>query len=389
VNLSPAPDVVVVGAGVVGAACALAATRRGLRVAVVDQGPIAGGTTGAGEGNLLVSDKPPGPELDLALLSLRVWREVCAHVEAVTGGGFELELKGGLVVAATASALPTLRDLARRQRESGVAAIEVPPGGLPDHEPHLARDLAGGVLYPQDAQLQPMLAAARLLQAARRRGAVVRTGLRVTGFLRSGERVTGIRTPAGDLAAGAVVNAAGTWGGELAALAGVEVPVLPRRGVVLVTQPLPPLVRHKVYAAEYVTDVTSDEEGLESSAVVEGTRAGTVLIGASRERVGFRPGMPLPIVRRLAAQAVRLFPVLADVALLRTYSGLRPYCPDHLPVLGPDPRAPGLLHACGHEGAGVGLAAATGRLLAQVLTGETPDLDLTPFRPDRFAEVPA
>ncbi len=182
-----------------------------------------------------------------------------------------------------------------------------------------------------------------------------------------------MRTSHGDLAAGAVVNAAGTWGGEVAAMAGVALPVLPRRGVILVTQPLPPLVRHKVYAAEYVADVASDEAGLESSAVVEGTRAGTVLIGASRERVGFERAMPLPVVRRLAAQALRLFPVLADVALLRTYSGFRPYCPDHLPVIGPDPRAPGLLHACGHEGAGVGLAAGTAHLLAQVLTGAAPE----------------
>jgi glycine/D-amino acid oxidase-like deaminating enzyme len=234
-----------------------------------------------------------------------------------------------------------------------------------------------------------MLAAARLLRAARRHGASVRTGLEVTGFLRDGERVVGVTTPDGDLAAGAVVNAAGTWGGAVAALAGIDLPVLPRRGVILVTQPLPVVVRHKVYAADYVGDVASDAEGLESSAVVEGTPSGTVLIGASRERVGFDPGMPVPVVRRLAAQAIRLFPVLAGARLLRTYRGYRPYCPDHLPVVGPDPRAPGLLHACGHEGAGVGLAAGTGHLLAQVLTGRTPDLDLGPFRPDRFARVPA
>jgi glycine/D-amino acid oxidase-like deaminating enzyme len=207
------------------------------------------------------------------------------------------------------------------------------------------------------------------------------------GVLRSGDRVVGVRTPTGDVHAGAVVNAAGTWSGEIAAMAAVELPILPRRGVVLVTQPLPPLIRHKVYAAEYVADVGSDDAGLESSAVVEGTRAGTVLVGASRERVGFRRDMPLPVVRRLAAQAVRLFPVLADVSLLRSYAGFRPYCPDHLPVIGPDPRVPGLLHACGHEGAGVGLATGTAHLLAQVLAGDEPDLDLRPFRPERFAEV--
>ena len=102
--------------------------------------------------------------------------------------------------------------------------------------------------------------------------------------------MTGVRTTAGHLSAGAVVNAAGTWSGELAALAGVDLPVLPRRGVVLVTQPLPPLVRHKVYAAEYAADVASDGAGLESCAVVEGTGAGTVLIGASREQGGVPAG---------------------------------------------------------------------------------------------------
>jgi glycine/D-amino acid oxidase-like deaminating enzyme len=193
----------------------------------------------------------------------------------------------------------------------------------------------------------------------------------------------------GDLAAGAVVNASGTWGGQVAALAGVNVPVLPRRGVILVTQPLPPLIRRKVYAAEYVSDVASDDPGLESSAVVEGTASGTVLIGASRERVGFDPSMPVHVVRRLAQQAVRLFPVLADARLLRTYKGFRPYCPDHLPVIGADPRAPGLFHACGHEGAGIGLAAGTGQLLAQVLAGVAPDVDLAPFRPERFGDLPS
>src|ERR687885_1252957 len=127
--MQPSPDVVVIGAGVVGAACALAAARAGLRVEVLDRGPVAGGTTGASEGNLLVSDKPPGPELDLALLSLRLWVELAEHVRAVTGGGFEFERKGGLVVAADPAALPGLAALASDQRHAGVEAGQVPAGG--------------------------------------------------------------------------------------------------------------------------------------------------------------------------------------------------------------------------------------------------------------------
>jgi glycine/D-amino acid oxidase-like deaminating enzyme len=358
-----------------------------LSVQVLDAGPPAGGTTGSGEGNLLVSDKPPGPELGLALYSLRRWSALAELLTEKTGlaaGGFELEPKGGLVVATADEALSGLHLLADAQRVAGVTAVPVAARDLPTLEPHLARDVAGGVHYPQDAQLQPMLATARLLAHAGRHGARLRFGTRVTGLLTEGERVVGVRTTAGTVAAGAVVNAAGPWSGELAALAGATLPVLPRRGVILVTQPLPPLIRHKVYAAEYVADVASGDAGLESSAVVEGTPAGTVLIGASRERVGFDPAMPVPVIRRLARQAVRLFPVLSGARLLRTYRGYRPYCPDHLPVIGADPRAPGLLHACGHEGSGIGLAAGTGELIAQVLCGRVPDIDLSPFRPERF-----
>ncbi|WP_345430655.1 FAD-binding oxidoreductase [Actinoallomurus vinaceus] len=374
-------DVVIVGAGVVGAACAYYAARAGLTVTVVERGAVAGGTTGAGEGNLLVSDKEPGPELDLALLSSALWAELAA--QDGIGASFEYEAKGGLVVAETEEGVAGLEELAARQRAAGVDAAPVPAADLPGYEPNLAPDLAGGMFYPQDAQVQPMLAAAHLLRASK---AEVRTGVTVTGMLRDGDRVTGVRTDRGDLGAGAVVNAAGTWGGEVAALAGAHVPILPRRGFILVTEPLPPLIRHKVYAAEYVANVASDDEGLESSAVVEGTPSGTILIGASRERVGFDRTLSLPALRRLARQAIRLFPVLGDVAAIRAYCGFRPYCPDHLPVIGPDPRADGLIHACGHEGAGIGLAAATGHLIAQSLTGARPDLDLAPFRPDRFPE---
>jgi glycine/D-amino acid oxidase-like deaminating enzyme len=196
--------------------------------------------------------------------------------------------------------------------------------------------------------------------------------------------VTGVQTSRGAISSPIVVNAAGTWAGQVAALAGVDLPILPRRGFILVTEPVPILVRHKVYAADYVANVASDNAGLETSAVVEGTRSGTILIGASRERVGFDRTTDWAVVARLARQAIDVFPVLADVALMRTYSGFRPYCPDHLPVIGPDPRAPGLFHACGHEGAGIGLAPATGLLIAQAVLGRTPTLPLGPFRPDRF-----
>ncbi|WP_371656360.1 MULTISPECIES: NAD(P)/FAD-dependent oxidoreductase [unclassified Streptomyces] len=375
-------DVIVIGAGVVGAACAYYAARAGLTVTVVDRGPVAGGTTGAGEGNLLLSDKEPGPELSLALASAELWRELAELLPPQ----IEYEPKGGLVVASGEAGMAALRGFAARQESAGVRVKEVPADRLNDLEPHLAPGLAGGYHYPQDAQVMPALAAAHLLRAGGDR-IRLRLGEDVTDLLTGeGGEVRGVRTASGArIHAPYVVNAAGTWGGQIARLAGVELPVLPRRGFVLVTEPLPRVVRHKVYAADYVADVASDSAALQTSAVVEGTAAGPVLIGASRERVGFDRTLSTEALRRLAAQAVALFPVLGTVRALRTYAGFRPYLPDHLPAIGPDPAVPGLLHACGHEGAGVGLAPVTGLIVAACVTGGQLPLDIAPFAPGRFA----
>ncbi|MGP9503683.1 NAD(P)/FAD-dependent oxidoreductase [Specibacter sp. AOP5-B1-6] len=379
-NVPRTADVVVIGAGAVGAACAFFAAQAGLRVAVVERGAIAGGTSSAGEGNLLVSDKEAGPELALAQYSQSLWRGELAEF----GRLWEFEAKGGLVVSARPATQARLERLADRQRTAGTAVELVTAQELGGLEPQLNPELAGGAYYPQDAQVQPMLATAHLLRLARARGASVHTRTRVTAFVRDGDVVAGVVTDRGTISAGAVVNAAGTWARAIAELAGVNVPVLPRKGCVLVTEPLPDMVRHKVYAAEYVDNVASSDVGLQTSPVVEATGGGTILIGSSRERVGFDNSVNLRVLAEMAGKAVALFPFLANVRALRSYSGFRPYCPDHLPVIGADPRAPGLWHACGHEGAGIGLSVGTGALIAASLTGAAPAMDPAPFAPERF-----
>lgn len=372
-------DLLVIGAGIVGAAVAHYAAGAGLRVTVVDRGGVAGGTTGAGEGNLLVSDKQPGPELALAQLSTGLWRDLADQLGPV----IEYEPKGGLVVAAGQAQLATLNRLAAKQSAVGVSTEAVTD--LAAYEPHLASGLAGGVFYPQDAQVMPALAAAALL---RHRRITVRLGVTVTGTLTSySGRLIGVTTTDGHYSCGTVVNASGPWAGELSQVLGAPIPIGPRRGFVLVTEPVPKLVRHKVYTCDYVDDVASDASGLQTSPVVEGTAAGPILIGASREHVGFDSSTSVPVLRSLAAGAVRLFPKLAQVSVMRAYCGFRPYSPDHLPVIGPDPRIPGLWHATGHEGAGVGLAPATGHLIVQSITEGNPDMDISAFRPERLAQV--
>lgn len=380
--MSARADVVIIGAGIIGAATAYFATLQGLTVTVVERGLPASGTTSRCEGNILVSDKELGPELELMRYSLDVWKGELAEF----GHLWEFEAKGGIIVASRETSLASLDRVTTSQRSFGIVAEALDTAALRDLEPHVTDRAVGAAFYPEDSQVQPILAASHLLRLARERGATLVTNAPVTALLRDGDRVTGVRTPQGEFSAAHVVNTAGTWAPEVAALAGVNVPVNPRRGFVLVTEPLPPMVHHKVYAAEYIDNVGSGDASLQSSPVVEGTPAGTILIGSSRERIGFDSTVSIDALRQIAANAIELFPFLERTRILRHYHGFRPFCPDHLPVIGHDPRAPGLWHAAGHEGAGIGLSVGTGKLLGQALAGVEPDMPLTAFRPERFDE---
>jgi D-hydroxyproline dehydrogenase subunit beta len=383
--------VVVIGAGIVGAAVARELATAGVPVTVVDRAASAGGTSAAGEGNLLVSDKGPGDELSLALRSLTLWSGLAAALPDELGPAFpgiEHEAKGGLVVATTASGALALADFAASQRTAGVAANRLDAATVASLEPDLTRDFTAAVHYPQDAQVQPAIATEALLASARRRGAVVRQGVEVLGPVMDGPRLAGVRTSAGDLPADHVVVAAGPWSAEVARRLGVVLPVRPRRGTLLVTTRMRQRIRHKVYDADYVGAVESNDAALQTSSVVESTASGTVLIGSSREQRGFDDRIEPAVLAAIAAKAVTLFPFLASAAVMRAYGGFRPFVPDHRPVIGPDPRLPGLWHATGHEGAGIVLSAATAELLADLMLGRATRVPAAPFAVDRPTLAP-
>ena len=378
-----APDVVVIGAGVVGASCALALTNAGFKVQIIDRGPVSSGTTGAGEGNILVSDKEIVPEIALAKRSRDLWFEINTDI----GGGFELEPKGGIVVSRSAAGIETLKKLVKHQDENGISTQILNQKELLQVEPNISKEIEFAVLYPQDAQCQPMLAAAQMIRAVKKRGGRFNPGENVIAIKSTDGKVNTVITDKGSYPVTAVVNATGTWAGEIARLAGSDLPIMPRRGFILVTNAAPKLVHHKVYDAEYVANVASGDAQLQSSAVIEGTESGTILIGSSRERVGFNNEFSVPILRQLARQAITIFPILESLQLLRAYRGFRPYAPDHLPVIGEDSNIKGLFHAAGHEGAGVGLAPASGQLITEMLLGKPTFMDATAFSPARFQKV--
>ena len=384
-------DVIVVGAGIIGAACARVLASAGLGVTVIDRGTTAGGTSSACEGNLLVSDKGPGDELVLAQYAATLWRGAVTDLREQLGDGFpsvEFDPKGGVVVATTAAGAGPLLDFVAGQRLAGVDARVIDAHQARRLEPDLTPRIEAAVYYPEDAQVQPAIATEALMASARMHGARLLESTPVLGpLLDSSGSLTGVTTSQGKLR-GRVLVAAGPWSGEVAALLGVRLPVRPRRGELLVTTRMRHRIFHKVYDADYVGAVGSDDGALQTSSVVESTASGTVLIGSSRQQVGFDSRFRVDVLSEIAVRAIRLFPFLAQAAVMRSYGGFRPFTPDHLPIIGEDPRTPGLWYATGHEGAGIGLSLATAELIRDLMQGRPTLVDAAPYSAARVSLAP-
>lgn len=374
------PDVVVVGGGIVGAACSYYLVREGLSVELLERGFPASSTSGACEGNILLWDKELTKELPLGRRSLDLWKGLVQELEL----SFEYEPKGSIMVAEDEAGLAALARKVEDLTKAGVPGKILDHQELHDEEPALAPDLPGGALFPEDAQVEPRYATAALIEGGRKHGLRVRTDTLVRRvILSAGGRVEAVESASGRIPAGAVVVAAGVWTREIAATAGLEVQVYPRKGQIVVVERAPAFFHRKLMEAGYVATVESSEATLQVAMVAESTRANTLLLGSSRELVGFDRGVSVKVVAAIAARAIRFFPALAGLRCIRTYAGLRPFSPDHLPLIGPLAGAEGVYVATGHEGSGICLAPATGRLICQWVTGQSLDFPAEWFRPDR------
>jgi D-hydroxyproline dehydrogenase subunit beta len=388
-------DVVVVGGGVVGCACALALAARGLGVVVLERAGLAAGASGRNRGLLLPH---PDPALDL------LYREGVAGYRRLAeqeGGSVGLRPTALLVVAGDAAGLAQAERLAVALARSGHAVEPLDPELLATLEPCLAPDLAGGYRQEEGFQLDPAAATLAFAAAARRAGAAFHTHDQAHRLLVDGGRVTGVATDRGPRAAAAVVLATGPWTRPLAAAAGVDLPVGGARGWLLQTAPLPWSVGHTLMDAGWSTPADPGRQGqaptvAELAGVPPDPAAwtgfalqqgpgGHAVVGASLA-ASLREDTEHPeTVRGLARRALRFVPGLAGVPVVATWSGVRPVTPDGYPLVGPVPGLAGLWVAAGHGPIGVLAAPATARMLAGHLVDGRPDPAAVAFDPARFA----
>lgn len=361
---------VIVGGGIVGAACAHELSAEGLRVLVLEAGVVAGGATAAGMGHVVVMDDSEA-ELGLTAYSARLWR---AQADAMPKE-CELDRCGTLWLAKDDDQWESVRRKHEVYAAHGIEAEVLDSAALAECEPNLRRPMAGALRVPGDAVIYPPAAARWLLEMAQSRGADVREGCRVEGISGQEVRLAGER-----IAAGTVVNASGAEAPRLTP----SLPIVPRKGHLVITDRYPGFCRHQLVELGYLA--SAHEMSTESVAFnVQPRITGQLLIGSTRELVGWDSTINRRIVSMMLTRATEYLPALAGLSAIRSWVGFRPATPDGLPLIGRLEDPHGVWVAAGHEGLGISTSLASARILTDLMLGRTPAIDPEPFSPLRVA----
>ena len=365
---TPPPDAIVVGAGIVGAAVADALSREGARVTVLDAGGAGLGATAVGMGHLVAMDDTPA-QLGLTAYSLDLWRTLSAELPP----SCEYDPAGTLWVAEEEEQLEGADERARAYAARGLSLERLDGKDVAALEPNLRPGLAGGLLARRDAILYPPGAARALLDRASARGARVREHVRVTAI--GPRQVTALGET---LRADIVVNAAGLEAARLTP----DLPIVPRKGHLVITDRAPGFCHHQIVEMGYLK--SAHQMTAESAAFnVQPRATGQVLIGSSRELVGWDASCNRGLVNRMLGRAMQFMPALSRLPAIRVWTGFRPATPDKLPLIGPWEGTPGLWIAAGHEGLGITTSLGTAGLLVDLIAGRKPAIDPAPFAPGR------
>ncbi len=361
-------DVVIVGAGIVGAACADAFSRHGLHVAIVERDVIGSGATAAGMGHVVVMDDSEA-QFALTRYSQRLWQQLAPELPAEV----EYEQCGTIWVAGDEEEMAELKRKHRYYGNRDVPVTVLDADTLGRVEPNLRKGIAAGLLIPEDAVVYPPCAAAFLLERAKTRGAQLVFG-NVHEIGNGSVRLTnGVH-----LSASYIINAAGAWAPKLSAALEIKM----RKRHLLITDRYPGFVRHQLVELGYLKSahsLTTDSVAFN----IQPRQTGQMLIGSSRQYDVEHKEVDGGILSRMLRRAIEFMPALAQTSAIRVWTGFRATTPDKLPIIGGSPEDRSLFFATGHEGLGITTSLATAELLADAVLGRRPAIPAAPYLPAR------
>ncbi len=387
-DLHKSADVVVIGGGVVGTAITYFQAREGVNVCLLERSDIAAGTSSAAAAAALLQTKTSPKKLALASKSLALLDDLYEQLDQQ----FEYEHSGSLLVASSEAEMNVVRDMVTTLHRLGLEVQLVDGYEARSIMPVLGPAVIGASYSPRDALLNPLKLVVAYASAARRLGANICTFTEVTDIETKGDHILSVLTNKGKIYTDTVINAAGVWAPQLARMVGINLPVAPLKGELLITQAMPPLIHGTLIAAKYLLgkatlEKTAAEEIPKRSVgiTLAQVKRGNCIVGSTREQAGFDRQSTYAGISELAGQLLELVPCLAKAHLIRAYAGLRPITPDGLPIIGRVPKLPGFIIATGYGGDGLALSTVTAEIISKIFS-DTADPDtLDSFSYSRFA----
>ncbi|WP_417292249.1 NAD(P)/FAD-dependent oxidoreductase [Desulfovibrio porci] len=382
---------VVIGGGAVGTSVACYLAMSGMDVTLVERGEFAWGTSRRCEGHVVTYDTPPG---DFSLFC-KTGQDLFYEAQKFLPVDFDFSPEGIGLLVDNESHLEMVKANYEGKQKEGYNVTLWDRDELRRHEPNIGDNVIGCLNFNNDCTLNPMRLCFGLAEHARAHGAVIMPRTHVMDLRMENGRVSGVETDKGLILTENVVLAAGVWTPRLGAMLGVNVPIRPRQGHILVTERVQGLLNKAYVEYGYLLtkhglkrdNVTPDMDKFGVAFVIEPSTAGTVLIGSSRRFVGMDTRPHPSVMRAVAERGTQFFPALSDMRLLRCYAGVRPATTDELPIISTT-HIPGLFIGAGHEGLGISLSLITGKIMSQLVRGQTPFIDISYMGIDRFGLNP-
>jgi glycine/D-amino acid oxidase-like deaminating enzyme len=375
-------DVVIIGGGVIGSSIAYHLSKRKIGVVLLEKGELVSGASGSCDGLIFLQSKKPGVHLELALESKKRFD----HLKEELNFDIEYKNHGGMVVIENEKELAAMKLFVDKQKKIGLDVSLLDTDQARKMEPSLSEKIFGSTFSPLDAQVNPIFLTLSFIRAAKKLGAKVFTHIEIIGIEPKSGRVSSIKTTKSEIKTNTIVNATGAYAARIGKLIDLDIPIEPRRGQILVTETAPHILKKGILSASYIAakfdPSLAEIQGVGIS--MDQTSSGNLLLGSTREFVGFDKRTTYEGINSIVRNTSRIIPQLKNMHIIRSFAGLRPYTSDGLPILGKVEGIEGFIMAAGHEGDGIALSPITGELIAELIdTGET-RIPLDAFRLERF-----
>ncbi|MFF2880134.1 NAD(P)/FAD-dependent oxidoreductase [Bacillus toyonensis] len=382
-------DVLIIGGGIIGCSIAYYTSKYGRDVTIIEKGEFVSGTSSRCDGNILAIDKDPGFDSQMSLVSQKLVTDLSEELEH----SFEYRAPGSILVCESDEEMEAAQQWVNRQKDVGLPFRMLDRQDIREESPFFADDLLGGLECATDSTVNPYLLAFSLLAESKKMGAKAINHTEVKEMKRDIDGSFIVETTNGTFTAKQVVNAAGVWAPKIGQMLDVNIPIEPRKGHIIVASRQQHVGCRKVMEFGYLISkfggkrkVNALTEKYGVALVFEPTESQNFLIGSSREFVGFHTRINNEVIKCIANRAIRFYPKMADMMVIRSYAGLRPWTEDHLPIISRVDHIPNYYIAAGHEGDGISLAAVTGKVIEELLNEKETIIPIEPLRLSRFTE---